>query len=66
MLLWTRPAPRRVELAGGGGEKVVLVLDQPDAWLAAAGAGDGVTSSSLRELVLDLREVSFVWLEGGF
>lgn len=34
------------------------MLDQPDVWLAAAGAGDGVASGSLRELVLDLREVS--------
>lgn len=48
-----------VDQAGqSGGKKVVLVLDQPDAWLAAAGTGDGVTSGSLRELVLDLREVS--------
>ncbi|PSS03253.1 hypothetical protein BD289DRAFT_219691 [Coniella lustricola] len=36
--------------------RVVLVLDQPDMLLAAAGAGDGVTSGSLRDLVLDLRE----------
>lgn len=43
----------------GGEKKVVLVLDQPDAWLAAAGAGEQVTSASVRELVLDLREVSF-------
>lgn len=45
-----------------GGAKVVLVLDQPDVLLAAAGAGDGVTSASLRDVVLDLREVSL----GGF
>lgn len=37
--------------------KVILVLDQPDILLAAAGPGDGVTSTALRELVLDLREV---------
>ncbi|KAJ4417597.1 hypothetical protein N0V82_006070 [Gnomoniopsis sp. IMI 355080] len=43
------------QLSAVGG-KVVLVLDQPDVWLAAAGAGDGVTSGSLRDLVLDLRE----------
>lgn len=63
-------AVERLRGRGGGGggaaaaaetkttEKIVLVLDQPDALLAAAGAGDGVTSASLRELVLDLREVS--------
>lgn len=47
-----------VEKLGAGGGKVVLVLDQPDLWLAAAGPGDAVTSGSLRDLVLDLREVS--------
>lgn len=41
--------------------KVILVLDQPDVLLAAAGPGDGVTSTALRELVLDLREVSFAF-----
>lgn len=46
------------QLCAQGG-KVVLVLDQPDVWLATAGAGDGVTSGSLRDLVLDLREVGF-------
>lgn len=47
------------QLRGGGdATKVALVLDQPDVLLAAAGTGDGVTSASLRELVLDLREVS--------
>lgn len=47
---------------GAGGGKVVLVLDQPDLWLATAGPGDGVTSGSLRDLVLDLREVSYLSL----
>lgn len=40
--------------------RVILVLDQPDVLLAAAGPGDGVTSRALEELVLDLREVSWV------
>lgn len=44
------------QLCAAGG-KVVLVLDQPDLWLATAGTGDGVTSGTLRDLVLDLREV---------
>lgn len=44
------------QLRAAGG-KVVLVLDQPDLWLATAGTGDGVTNGSLRDLVLDLREV---------
>lgn len=44
------------QLSAAGG-KVVLVLDQPDLWLAAAGPGDGVTNGSLKDLVLDLREV---------
>lgn len=43
-----------------GQAKVILVLDQPDVLLAAAGPTDGVTSTGLRELVLDLREVSLV------
>lgn len=38
--------------------KVILVMDQPDLLLAAAGPGDGVTSTGLRELILELREVS--------
>lgn len=38
--------------------RIVLILDQPDVLLAAAAAGDGVNSGSLRDLVLDLREVS--------
>lgn len=43
-----------------GPANVVLVLDAPDAWLAAG--GDGVTASALRDLVLDLREVSLLLL----
>lgn len=39
-----------------GQAKVILVLDQPDVLLAAAGPGDGVSSTGLREVVLDLRE----------
>lgn len=49
------------QLRGGSEGKeqpLVLVLDQPDVLLATAGPNDGVTSASLRELVLDLREVS--------
>ncbi|KAK7743811.1 hypothetical protein SLS53_003830 [Cytospora paraplurivora] len=42
--------------AGAGAGRVVLVLDQPDVLLAAAGAGDGVTGTALGELILDLRE----------
>lgn len=45
---------------GDGGGDVVLVLDQPDVLLAAAGPGYGVTGASLRDMVLDLREVSFL------
>lgn len=41
-----------------GSGKVVLVLDQPDMLLAAAGDGDGVTSESLRDVILGLRDVS--------
>lgn len=48
----------RLRGAGDADADVVLVLDQPDALLAAAGPGDGVTSVGLREVVLDLREVS--------
>lgn len=47
------------QLCAAGG-KVVLVLDQPDLWLATAGPGDGVTSGSLKDLVLDLREVGSI------
>lgn len=47
------------QLCAAGG-KVVLVLDQLDLWLATAGPGDGVTSGSLRDLVLDLREVGSI------
>ncbi|ROW16339.1 hypothetical protein VPNG_02684 [Cytospora leucostoma] len=42
--------------AGAGAGRVVLVLDQPDVLLAAAGAGDGVTGTALGDLILDLRE----------
>ncbi|KAJ4386229.1 hypothetical protein N0V93_009122 [Gnomoniopsis smithogilvyi] len=43
------------QLCAQGG-KIVLVLDQPDVWLATAGTGNGVTSGNLRDLILDLRE----------
>lgn len=42
--------------SGEEASKVVLVLDAPDAWLAAG--GEGITASAVRDLVLDLREVS--------
>lgn len=50
------------QAAQGQANKVILVLDQSDVLLAAAGPGDGVTSTGLRDLVLDLREVSFLLL----
>lgn len=51
-------AAAHLEAARGTAGKVVLVLDQPDVLLAAAAAEDGVTSTALRDVVLDLREVS--------
>ncbi|KAJ0123441.1 hypothetical protein J7T55_011906 [Diaporthe amygdali] len=46
-------AVERLQAAGG---KVVLLLDQPDLFLAAASPGDGVTGTAWREVVLGLRE----------
>lgn len=53
-------AQLEVAARGSMAGKVVLVLDQPDVLLAAAAADeDGATSMALRDVVLDLREVSF-------
>ncbi|KUI61985.1 hypothetical protein VP1G_09148 [Cytospora mali] len=43
----------QLQAARGSAGKIVLVLDQPDVLLAA---GDGVTSTALRDVILDLRE----------
>lgn len=52
-------AVERLQATGG---KVVLILDQPDVYLAATSPGDGVTGTAWRDVVLGLREVSsFAW-----
>lgn len=54
-------AAAQLGAARGTAGKVVLVLDQPDVLLAAAAAEeDGATGTALRDVVLDLREVSVV------
>ncbi|KAL1859695.1 hypothetical protein Daus18300_009414 [Diaporthe australafricana] len=46
-------AAERLQATGG---KVVLILDQPDVYLAAASPGDGVTGTAWKGVVLGLRE----------